>query len=114
MYNIYDNCPRGKAFLDRFGISMFQLVSALNTEMDTGIPATTTLAELTGTPALVGATSPTGGYPWSCGGMDATKIWLQRADVVKALHLSAPGQSSFQYHSSGPASITLHPELVRV
>lgn len=30
---------------------------------------------------------------------------------MKALHISNPGQSSFRYHSSGPASITLHPEL---
>lgn len=31
--------------------------------------------------------------------------------MVKALHLGTPGQSSFSYKSTGPASITLHPEL---
>ena len=30
---------------------------------------------------------------------------------MKALHIANPGQSTFRYHSSGPASITLHPEL---
>lgn len=41
---------------------MFQLQSALHHEMDTGISATTTLAEQTGKPELVGAVNPSGGY----------------------------------------------------
>lgn len=32
---------------------------------------------------------------------------------MKALHISNPGASGFQYESSGPASITLHPELAK-
>ena len=52
-----------------------------------------------------------GGYPWSCGGEDAIASYLNRTDVQKALHISNPGQSRFSYRSSGPASITLHPEL---
>ena len=52
-----------------------------------------------------------GGYPWSCGGEGAIADYLNRTDVQKALHISNPGQSRFSYRSSGPASITLHPEL---
>eukprot|EP01043_Picozoa_sp_COSAG02_P041215 COSAG02_NODE_3399_length_6811_cov_16.128278_2_plen_66_part_00 len=32
---------------------------------------------------------------------------------MKALHISDPGRSVFHYHSSGPASITLHPQLAK-
>ena len=87
IYNIYDNCANAKTFLEEHGLNMFQLQSALHHEMDTGIPATTTLAEQTGKPELVGAVNPTGGYPWACGGNDATRAYLNRSDVMKALHL---------------------------
>ena len=55
-----------------------------------------------------------GGYPWSCGGYPAgSRDYLGRADVMKALHIADPGASVFHYHSSGPASVTLHPELAK-
>jgi serine carboxypeptidase-like clade I len=113
IYNIYDNCARTKVFLDEHGLNMYQLQTALHHELDTGIAATTTLAEQLQKPSLVGAVSPSGGYPWACGGNDATKAYLSRADVMKVLHLQPAGQSTFKYHSSGPASITLHPELAK-
>lgn len=53
-----------------------------------------------------------GGYDWSCGGMDAMVTFFNRADVRKALHLGKPGMSTFDYDASGPASITLYPELI--
>merc|ERR1712187_192927 len=47
--------------------------------------------------------------------MDATLAWMKRPEVRKALHLDQhkAGASSFRYSSSGPASITLYPELVK-
>ena len=53
-----------------------------------------------------------GGYTWSCGGMDSMKNFFDRKDVQAAMHLQKPGQSQFDYKSSGPASVTLYPELV--
>ena len=53
-----------------------------------------------------------GGYEWSCGGMDATSAWITRPDVRAALHLRAAASgSAFGYRDSGPASITLWPSL---
>merc|ERR1712151_175866 len=54
-----------------------------------------------------------GGYEWNCGG--DTGDWILRDDVRKALHLetSTAGASSLDYTLSGPASITLYPELVK-
>eukprot|EP00658_Telonema_sp_P-2_P025438 TRINITY_DN20245_c0_g1_i1.p1 TRINITY_DN20245_c0_g1~~TRINITY_DN20245_c0_g1_i1.p1 ORF type:complete len:216 (+),score=45.69 TRINITY_DN20245_c0_g1_i1:143-790(+) len=56
-----------------------------------------------------------GGYEWACGGFDATRRWLVREDIKKALHLSGiqPGRSNFTYNISGPYSYTLYPELAR-
>jgi len=56
-----------------------------------------------------------GGFEWSCGGIDATAAWIVRDDVRKAMHLDQyePGLSSFSYRSTGPASVTLYPELVK-
>lgn len=136
IYNIYDNCPRGRAFLKRTGLTTFDLNKALQNELNTGgaespvdfllrqhenltldglLGATATdeqqLQLRTGTPINTG-----GGYPWSCGGYPTgCKTYLGRPDVIKALHLEStpPGSSAFHYHSSGPASITLHPHLAK-
>jgi alpha-beta hydrolase superfamily lysophospholipase len=50
-----------------------------------------------------------GGYP------EGTREYLGRTDVQKALNLdpAMKGASGFDYHSSGPASITLHPHLAK-
>jgi len=53
-----------------------------------------------------------GGYQWMCPA-DASE-WIRRADVRKALHLDGIGKrSGFHYDSTGPASITLYPELMK-
>ena len=46
---------------------------------------------------------------------DAVSAWILRPDVRKALHLEedAPGASAFSYAKSGPAAITLYPDLVK-
>jgi carboxypeptidase C (cathepsin A) len=46
--------------------------------------------------------------------MDLSAAYLARDDVREALHLGAAGSGSgFSYSSSGPASITLYPSLVK-
>ncbi len=64
-------------------------------------------------PSLLEETAPSGGYAWSCGGEEAAEAYLTRDDVMQALHLESPGRSGFSYDTSGPASITLYPDLVR-
>mmetsp|Transcript_4582 Transcript_4582/g.13853 ORF Transcript_4582/g.13853 Transcript_4582/m.13853 type:complete len:495 (+) Transcript_4582:121-1605(+) len=110
IYNIYDNCPRMREFTEASGATMYDIRQALEAELNTGVPAVQTLERKLGHPAgTLGY--PSGGYPWACGGMDDVRTWLQQPAVMKALHVSNPGASGFHYHSSGPASITLHPEL---
>eukprot|EP01051_Picozoa_sp_SAG22_P010460 SAG22_NODE_944_length_6390_cov_3.189795_4_plen_222_part_00 len=109
---------------------MYDLNKVLQAEMNGGRPAVEALQALVGdaveiseqgihgAPAAaaaggLGAGTPGntgGGYPWSCGGYpEGARTYLGRKDVMAALHISDPGQSSFSYHSSGPASVTLHP-----
>jgi hypothetical protein len=64
-----------------------------------------------GTTAAVGMT---GGYEWSCGGMDVTTAWITTPQVRAALHLRAAASGSdFGYRNSGPASVTLWPTLAK-
>ena len=47
VYNIYDNCPRGRAFLKRSGLSKYDLNQALQHELNTGgVGANSALAYL--------------------------------------------------------------------
>jgi hypothetical protein len=54
------------------------LQAALHYEMDTGAPASTTLERQLGMMQGSLAADADGGYPWSCGGMPAAKVWLTR------------------------------------
>lgn len=141
------SCPRNREFLQKSGLSPYELDTALRAEMNSGgVSASLSLSALLGDDVTrfgeQDAAGPTGGYPWSCGGEEAISkfvpifvhrsyvqsVWfrahcnspslhcnicryLKSPAVMKALHISNPGQSTFHYHSSGPASITLHPEL---
>merc|ERR1712032_676471 len=103
VYNIYDNCPDQDAFLKKVGKDMDWLTDTLRDGMSNPHETHKLLSEMNG------------GFDWSCGGEDATIAWMKRSDVRQALHLDKyqPGSSQFRYHSSGPASITLYPELVK-
>ena len=109
VYNIYDNCPRTSEYLKQHNSTMRQLLLALrsrfNTQDNDEVMLTSELP--------LDEHHPDGGYTWSCGGMDAVDKYLTRDDVMEALHLEKPGSSSFSYTTSGPASITLYPELVK-
>jgi len=100
IYDIYDNCPRTNELLEEEGITMRDLLLLARGEMNTQ-----SLSQ-----ERVSAVS--GGYDWSCGGEDAAAAWFLREDVQKALNLPKPGQSSFSYTRSGPASITIYPSLI--
>eukprot|EP00038_Savillea_parva_P006509 m.164237 g.164237 ORF g.164237 m.164237 type:complete len:496 (-) comp12398_c0_seq1:137-1624(-) len=113
VYNIYDNCQQMRDFVDETGLTMYDIRKALENELNTGQNPMEFLEKQLGRePGSLGSSSG-GGYPWACGGMDDVRTWLQQADVMKALHLKNPGASGFDYDSTGPASITLHPELAK-
>jgi hypothetical protein len=109
VYDIYDNCPRTKAYLaEQGGRPMRWLLHQLRARFDEGVslPAA----------AEANATLLGGGYEWSCGDTYPPGLvspWFTRPEVQKALHLNAPGLSAFDYTTSGPASITLYPELIK-
>jgi hypothetical protein len=54
------------------------LQAALHEEMDNGAPASTTLERQLGMVQGSLAAGADGGYPWSCGGIPAAKVWLTR------------------------------------
>jgi len=101
VYNIYDNCPQTQRFLNHIGKDMSWLTAFLRNGIHNSSASFQTLTDMNG------------GYQWDCGGDIGSFI---RSDAVKkALHLDGiqPGASSFDYSTSGPASITLWPELAK-
>lgn len=101
IYFMYDNCPQTKELLDRTGKDMNWLTTFLRRGMHNPQATHEALIKMNG------------GYEWNCNG-DAG-AWITSSAVQKALHLESvtPGASSFDYVLSGPASITLYPELVK-
>jgi len=103
VYDIYDNCPQTAEWLKRSGKSMRWLLGYLRAKMSSNGLGAEAHAELT----QLG-----GGYTWSCDGMSAMANFFRRSEVQAALHLGKPSVSRFGYKSSGPASVTLYPELM--
>lgn len=103
VYNIYDNCPSTQAFLKKIEKNMNWLTEYLRSGLSNPHETNANLKNMSG------------GYDWSCGGPYVAGDYLTRPDVRKALHLDTnePGTSRFSYDTSGPASITLYPELVK-
>jgi len=101
VYFIYDNCPNHEQILKATGHDMQWLKHQLRARLS---------PEAANEGGLLAA-DKSGGFDWSCGGMDATAKWITRADVRTALHLPATSGSAFHYRSSGPASVTLWPFL---
>jgi hypothetical protein len=100
VYNIYDNCPRTAEAVAQSGKPMRALLKEAREAMSTN----------SGSKML---STPTGGYDWECGGPYVAGDYLTKKTVEAALHLKQPGRSRFNYHSSGPASITLWPFLAK-
>ena len=106
VYNIYDNCPGGAAqFLEDTGYSMRWLKRFLRSKA----------YDLASAHRELNAMSPTGGgYNWLCGQFEAIPEYFKGEDVRKALNLPEEGNGSlFNYDSSGPASVTVYPSLIR-
>uniref|UniRef100_A0A7S1FH13 Carboxypeptidase n=1 Tax=Noctiluca scintillans TaxID=2966 RepID=A0A7S1FH13_NOCSC len=101
IYNIYNNCPATAWMLQRIGKDRRWLSSFLRRGMHNPTATRQALIELNG------------GYQWDCLGDAAA--WITQADVRKALHLDTvmPGTWDMTYDLSGPASVTLYPELVK-
>merc|ERR1712048_1456765 len=97
-YFIYDNCPNTDAFLTRTGKDMGWLTKTLRSSLHNASATRDALQEMNG------------GFPWDC--LSSASGYMSRPDVKKALHLGDERGSSFDHTCSGPASITLWPELV--
>lgn len=108
IYDVYDNCPAPSEYLKQTGKSMRWLKQQLRAAVS---PATRAEAHKN----ILSATA-SGGFDWDCGGTyppGKVADYFLRKDVQDALHLDAPGQSGFSYETTGPASITLYPELAK-
>lgn len=99
IYDVYDNCQNTQDFLRRIGKDQSWLTELLRNNMHNSSGVHRALTEMNG------------GFKWDCGGNVAA--WIKSDEVRRALHLDKAGRSLFQYVASGPASITLWPELVR-
>jgi carboxypeptidase C (cathepsin A) len=100
-YNIYDNCPKTKEFLERTGKDMGWLLEMLRDGLHEPEHTHAKLTEMNG------------GFKWDC--LGDVSGWITQEDTKKALHLDGltAGRSRLRYTRSGPASITLYPELVK-
>ena len=105
-----DNCPRTSDYLQQQGNkTMRWLIHKLRAEMNAQDFAASSDGE------LEASSGSGGGYEWSCGDTyppGAVSPWMAHVDVQRALHLGRPGLSSFRYRTSGPASVTLYPQLI--
>eukprot|EP00493_Phyllostaurus_siculus_P003763 UN03778 len=101
VYNIYDNCPNTKEFLERTGKDMGWLLETLRDGLHEPQRTHAKLTEMNG------------GFTWDC--LGDVSGWITQESTKKALHLDGvtPGQSRLRYTRSGPASITLYPELAK-
>eukprot|EP01061_Rhynchopus_euleeides_P016692 TRINITY_DN27_c0_g2_i1.p2 TRINITY_DN27_c0_g2~~TRINITY_DN27_c0_g2_i1.p2 ORF type:complete len:487 (+),score=222.00 TRINITY_DN27_c0_g2_i1:53-1462(+) len=101
IYNIYDNCPQNDAWLERAGKTKRWLKQHLTSYLHRPAEGQRLLNALEG------------GYDWSCGGGAAQEKYFLRTDVQQALHLTkGPGVCKFDYDLSGPASVTVYPQLI--
>jgi len=101
VYNIYDNCENTEEYLRRTGKTMRWLTKTLREGLHEPGKTRSSLLNMSG------------GFKYDC--LGDVGEWIVREDVKKALHLSGiePGASRLSYDSSGPASITLYPELAK-
>lgn len=100
VYNIYNNCQNTQAFLQKIGKDSFWLRDILQSNMHNASATHEALKDMNG------------GYDWDCGG--SVNSWITSSEIRSALHLEeSPGASGFDYTCSGPASITLWPELAK-
>lgn len=120
VYNVYDNCPgygphgdeedsaEGtthslKRWMEHSGKSMRWLRRFLQKPENMANPGV----------AHAQLKAMGGGYDWTCGQFAAIPKYFKRADVKAALHLPEENGAVFDYDTSGPASVTLYPDLIK-
>ena len=109
VYNVYDNCPDGGSGAEQLqqwyvnsGKSARWLSKYLHDNVHRMQEAHLELRDMGG------------GFDWTCGQFEALPAYIGREDVKKMLHLPENSLSSqFDYNSTGPASVTLYPDLIR-
>ena len=109
VYNVYDNCPDGskgvdelKQFYQTSGLTPRLLSKYLHENNHRMNEAHQELHAMGG------------GFDWTCGQFEALPAYIGRADVKKILNLPEKSLSSnFNFNSTGPASVTLYPHLIR-
>ena len=101
VYNVYDNCEDSTRWFEASGRSPRWLRNYLHEHRNDAA-------------ALAALSDMGGGFDWTCGTFDALPKYFKRPEVRAALHLPVVSQTStFSYDSSGPASITLYPRLMK-
>ena len=139
VYNVYDNCPnldldkwvemsgKSRRWLHQYmarnmvNPKAYDELNAMAGYFSHGKKNTTTAAEANRAngevEVEVEAGNPVsgGGFDWTCGQFDALPVYFRRPEVRKALNLPASNAngSTFDYSSSGPASVTLYPALIK-
>jgi len=123
VYNVYDNCPNldaatgkrsVKSWFEKTGKSSRWLQSFLANNLVNPL-AYDILDAMGGVAANASNPVSGGGYDWTCGQFDYIPVYFARSDVRAALHLpdDAVTGSAFSYQSTGPASVTLYPALIK-
>ena len=121
VYNVYDNCPNLDVdrWVELSGKSRRWLRQYLASNMANLPNAHAELNRMAGLSGLadaeLGNPASGGGFDWTCGQFEALPQYFKRADVRSALNLPASNAngSTFSYDSSGPASVTLYPALIK-
>jgi len=108
VYNIYDNCPGGAeagGSLEEWSQHTGKSLAWLGRFLRRHSLNATAMEHLRGI---------SGGYDWTCGQFAAIPAYFEREEVRSALHMPKTGTGShFDYSTSGPASVTLYPDLIR-
>ena len=111
VYNVYDQCPDTGVSVSA-GAVRDGRTRALEGLLSEGWSSNSMADSLHPTPplntALGGALND-----WACGGMEAMNVWLGRADVQQALHVSGHGNNSQTYRSL-PSTNDLRPLYKRL
>lgn len=118
-YSVYDDCedPAAAALAAEGGKSPRWLAAVARTQPGRAAalfnaPPTTAQAQAQAARRR-SMVEFSGGYTWSCGTFDSLPKYFERPEVRKALNLPAVSRgSTFEYDTSGPASVTLYPQLI--
>lgn len=105
VYNVYDNCNLDPAVqLGNSRLASRRATMPMDTTYSAGCVDVVVFSLFYGSRRR---------YPWNCESDPALDRYFTRSDVLSALHLNTSTGSRFQYARSGPASVTLYPNLLQ-